>query len=93
MPLMSDLTLAPEMEARVRAVAERHGLSPDEALSGLLETILRAEENALPRSEQERAEIADALARSEDNYQAGRWVRLESLQERHEKRRGPQEAA
>lgn len=90
---MSDLTLAPELEARVRAVADRHGLSPNDALSGLLETILRAEENALPHSEQERAEIAEALARSDDNYKAGRWHTLESLQERHEKRRGPQDAA
>lgn len=90
MPLAPDMTLAPELEARVRDVARQHGLSPDAALSGLLETILRAEENALPNSEHERAEIAAALARSEEDIAAGRWVALEDLEARHAVRRKAQ---
>lgn len=88
MALAPNLTITTEMQARVRAVAERHGLSPDAALSGLLETILRAEENALPGTEQERIALADTLARSSDDIAAGHWVALEDLQARREARHG-----
>ena len=64
------MTLASELEARVRAVAYRSGLPPEAALSHLLEI-------ALADEEQQFQETVAALQASMDDFSAGRSVSLE----------------
>jgi predicted transcriptional regulator len=64
------MTLAPELEARVRAVADRSGLPPEAALSRLLEA-------ALTDEEQQFQETVAALRASMHDFAAGRSVSLE----------------
>ena len=73
------LTLMPETEARLRAVADRQGVSADSALNGLLETILREEEAVLGEDAETQAAVAEALRRSVEDFDAGRWVSLEDF--------------
>lgn len=64
------LTLSPEAEARVRAVADRSGLPADVMLSDLLEA-------ALQEQEQEFQETVAGIQAGMDDYAAGRWTSLE----------------
>lgn len=64
------ITLAPDMEARVRAVADRQGLAPEAVLGRLLESALAEEERQLQ-------EIAAAIQTSMADFEAGRSVSLE----------------
>lgn len=64
------MTLAPELEARVRAVADHRGLAPEIALSRLLET-------ALAQEEQEFQSTVAALRASIADFEAGRSISLE----------------
>lgn len=81
------LTLAPDTEARLRIVADRQGLSPDTALTSLMETILRAEEVVFQEDAQTQAQVAAALRQSTEDFAAGRWVSLEGYIAQSEMRR------
>ncbi len=70
MTLAPDITLAPDLEARLRAIADRDGLAPEAALTRLLE-------DALADREQEFQETIAALRASQADFDAGRSLSLE----------------
>lgn len=79
------LTLAPEIEARVRSVAELSGQDPEDALIALLNQALAdAEADLAPliMDEEEKEQVVAALRKSEEDYTAGRWISLEDYEAR-----------
>lgn len=69
------LTLTPEAEAHLAAVAAQRGLPPEDTLTELL-----AEARAA--SERERQEAIEGVRRSEADFDAGRSLSLEELDAR-----------
>ncbi len=66
------LTLAPDMEIRLRNVAAGHGLAPEKALETLLSP-------ALAEAEAEIQETMAGLRQSAADFAAGRWTTPEEL--------------
>ncbi len=79
------LILTPDIEARVRSVAEQSGQDPEDALIALLNQALAdAEADLAPlvMDEEEKQQVVAALQRSEEDYAAGRWISLEDYEAR-----------
>lgn len=70
------ITLAPDLEVRVRAIADRQGLAPETALSVLLESALSEDETALSVLRKFQETVA-ALHVSMADDEAARSVSLE----------------
>ncbi len=73
------LTLTPDTEARLLALAAERGLAPEETINVLL---TQAETNPT-RSEftaSEERQILTALQTSVEDYAAGRWISLEDYE-------------
>ena len=66
------LTLAPEIETRLRTVAEGNGLAPEQALEVLLG-------RALTEAEAERQETMAGLRQSAQEFAEGKWLTPEEL--------------
>ena len=69
------LTLAPETETRLRTIAEGYGMEP----AALHEDWLQ---QALADAEAELSETLAGLDESAEAFAAGRWITLETLDER-----------
>ena len=69
------VTLAPETEARLRAMVEGFGLEPAVLHKELLQ-------QALVKAEVEPNETLVGLDESAEAFAAGRWITLEALDER-----------
>ena len=79
------LILTPDIEARIRSVAEKSGQDPENALIVLLDRALTdAEADLAPlvMGEEEKQQVVAALQRSEEDYAAGRWISLEDYEAR-----------
>lgn len=66
------LTLSPEIEAQLNAVAALRGLPPEDTLAELVT-------EAQAASERERQEAIEGVRRSEADFDAGRSLSLEEL--------------
>ncbi len=64
------LTFAPQTEARLQAVANQRGLSPEAALDAIL-----------AEAETEFSAAVAGIQRGMDNYDAGRWISLEDYEQ------------
>ena len=82
------LTLAPQMEARVRKVAHMLGRDTDATMLDLLDQALCQYEYArYALSEEETKEVLAALQESAADFAAGRSILLEEFEERIRERR------
>lgn len=71
------LSLAPDIESRLRTVAAGRGQAPEQALESFLRPALAEAEAEM--QEKEREETLAGLSSSAAEFAAGRWVSPEEL--------------
>ncbi len=72
---MMTITLAPDLETRLRAYAEDLDLDPEQLCADLLT-------RAFEEAEAELQDTMDGLDRSAEDFAAGRWITSEELDRR-----------
>jgi predicted transcriptional regulator len=88
------LTLSPQMEARVRKVAQMMGRDTDAAMVEMLNQALSQYEYARHElGEEEAKEVLAALQESAADFAAGRSILLEDFEEQIQERRRVRDGA